>query len=205
MGGHKTETPKVTRSWYMSLLINHHHCANRRGVARFSRPLLHNTVAPHIPTGRRFTMMWHIGGLCRSVKPIVGLATLLVVVVLTFQSILLFHENNKHLPRDVSGSELHRRLQADLGAPRPKMHTYYEKAKTDMTDVADDDLLANWQKAWWDAGWEPVIITQWDAMNLPEYDDMIDLIVDPDFIGQYNMQCFIRYLAMSAVGGGWMS
>ena len=85
------------------------------------------------------------------------------------------------------------------------MHTYYEKAKTDMTDEADIDLLENWKNAWWDAGWEPVIISQWDAMNLPEYNDMIDLIVDPDFIGQYNMQCYIRYLAMSAVGGGWMS
>ena len=111
----------------------------------------------------------------------------------------------KNLPDDLSHSELHRRLLIDHGAPRPKMHTYYEKAKTDMTDEADVDLLENWKKAWWDAGWEPVIISQWDAMNLPEYNDMIDLIVDPDFIGQYNMQCYIRYLAMSAVGGGWMS
>jgi len=89
--------------------------------------------------------------------------------------------------------------------PRPKMHTYYEKAKTDMTNEADADLLENWKKAWWDAGWEPLIITQQDAMLLPEYDEMIDLIVDPDFIGEYNMQCYIRYMAMSAVGGGWMS
>jgi hypothetical protein len=183
--GHKLIGQKVIKDFIG--INHHHHSANRRSE---------DTIAPHmtITTGQHhFTRMWHLGGLGRSVMPSVGLATLLVVVALKFQPIQLFHE------------KLHRRLEVDLEAPRPKMHTYYEKAKTDMTDAADEDLLANWKKAWWDAGWEPVIITQWDAMNLPEYDEMIDLIVDPSFIGQYNMQCYIRYLAMSAVGGGWMS
>jgi hypothetical protein len=139
----------------------------------------------------------------RYIMSIVALMILVLLMVASFSLEIIHHVEN---PRnDLSHLELHRRLLVDHGASRPKMHTYYEKAKTDMTDEADIDLLENWKNAWWDAGWEPVIISQWDAMNLPEYNDMIDLIVDPDFIGQYNMQCYIRYLAMSAVGGGWMS
>ena len=88
---------------------------------------------------------------------------------------------------------------------RPIMHTYYEPTKTDMTRDGDMDLLENWKKAWYDAGWEPRIVTQAAAEAVPEYENLIDLIVDPDFVGGYNMACYIRWIAMAGVGGGFMS
>ena len=72
---------------------------------------------------------------------------------------------------------------------RPIMYTYYEKAVTDMTDDADRDLLENWKKAWFDAGWLPTILNESDARLLPEFDALVELVVDPKHIGTYNMAC----------------
>lgn len=69
------------------------------------------------------------------------------------------------------------------------MYTYYEKAVTDMTDDADEDLLENWKKAWYDAGWQPTILNESDARRLPEFDALVELVVDPKHIGTYNMAC----------------
>ena len=85
------------------------------------------------------------------------------------------------------------------------MYTYYEPAITDMTPQADQDLLENWKKAWYDAGWEPRVLSEADAKKLPEYDALLQLIIDAKAIGTYNMACYIRWIAMAAVGGGFMS
>jgi len=88
---------------------------------------------------------------------------------------------------------------------RPIMYTYYTPAATDMTNEANMELLEAWKKAWHDAGWEPVILNEVHARGLPEFDALMDLIVDPTTIGTYNMACYIRWIAMAAVDGGFMS
>jgi len=88
---------------------------------------------------------------------------------------------------------------------RPKIYTYYERAKTDMTYEADMALLGYWEKAWYAAGWDPVILGEADAKKLPEYNALMGLIIDPKFIGGYNMACYKRWIAMVAVDGGFMS
>jgi hypothetical protein len=50
---------------------------------------------------------------------------------------------------------------------RPIMYTYYQQAVTDMTEYADADLIENWKKAWYDAGWQPVVLNEADARQLP--------------------------------------
>eukprot|EP00546_Thalassionema_frauenfeldii_P016296 CAMPEP_0178895464 /NCGR_PEP_ID=MMETSP0786-20121207/603_1 /TAXON_ID=186022 /ORGANISM="Thalassionema frauenfeldii, Strain CCMP 1798" /LENGTH=326 /DNA_ID=CAMNT_0020565701 /DNA_START=45 /DNA_END=1026 /DNA_ORIENTATION=+ len=85
---------------------------------------------------------------------------------------------------------------------RPKMHTYFDPAMTDMTDEANMELLEYWKKAWYDAGWEPVDgLEESHARALPEFDALMDLILDPETIGTYNMACYKRWIAMAAVGG----
>lgn len=72
----------------------------------------------------------------------------------------------------------------------------------------DDDarLLNAWSDAWSEAGWEPRVISLEDAMTHPEYEN-IDMILSQDHMpfGFYDKLCFMRWLAMAAVGGGWMS
>jgi hypothetical protein len=72
---------------------------------------------------------------------------------------------------------------------RPIMYTYYQQAVTDMTEDADADLIENWKKAWYDAGWQPIVLNESDARKLPEFDALVELVVDPKHIGTYNMAC----------------
>ena len=89
--------------------------------------------------------------------------------------------------------------------PRPIIHTYYQPVRTDMGTEGDRELLKAWKQAWYDAGWQPKIVTLEHAMLVPEYQALVDLVVDPDFIGGYNMQCYIRWIAMAGAGGGFMA
>lgn len=69
------------------------------------------------------------------------------------------------------------------------MYTHNEPAMTDMTEDADRDLLDNWKKAWFNAGWQPKVLTEADAKTVPEYQLLVDLVVDTKHIGSYNMAC----------------
>lgn len=87
------------------------------------------------------------------------------------------------------------------------MHTFYQPApKTGMDDVSDDRLLTAWKETWYAAGWEPRVISLEDAKQHPEYahfDEMWSREGMP--FGFYDKLCFMRWVAMAAVGGGWMS
>lgn len=95
----------------------------------------------------------------------------------------------------------------------PVMHTFYNRIDpkkfhkyTGMTDEADAQLLLTWKEAWRSVGWEPRIVTLEDAQAHPlyeEFDQRLDLASVP--FGQYDKLCFMRWLGMAAVGGGWMS
>ena len=77
----------------------------------------------------------------------------------------------------------------------------------EMTHAEDAELLHLWKTSWEDMGWRAVILSLEDARIHPDYRDLlrrvksVPLGIKPD----YNQYCFLRWMAMSAVGGGWMS
>lgn len=110
----------------------------------------------------------------------------------------------------MSESQMNRSLEEEN---LPVMYTFYNRIDpnkyhkyTGMTDEADAKLLLTWKSAWRAAGWNPKILTLEDAQTHPDYeelDEKLDLDVVP--FGYYDKLCFMRWLAMASVGGGWMS
>lgn len=68
-------------------------------------------------------------------------------------------------------------------------------------------LIELWKKAWTEAGWNPVVLGPTDAAKHPLFTEA--QAKWRSFPCQnprgYEMACFNRWLAMSAVGGGWMA
>jgi hypothetical protein len=94
------------------------------------------------------------------------------------------------LPQDVQNLNTRVTTQVEITEPkRPIMYTYYEPATTDMTEEADTDLLENWKKAWYDAGWEPYVLDESHARLLPQFEELVQLVIEPKHIGTYNMAC----------------
>jgi len=63
-----------------------------------------------------------------------------------------------------------------------------------------------------DAGWEPVVLNQVNAQSHPDYDLFLSkLLVGEkgtqfhDGKDRYNFNYYFRWVAMAAVGGGWIS
>lgn len=107
-----------------------------------------------------------------------------------------------------------RRVKKNKNEPnKPIIFTFYneidEKYKhTGMTDRADQDLLKLWKKKWTEAGWDPRILDMNDAKDhrrFKEFDKKLQQVPlhGPNTV--YNQYCYYRWLAMAAVGGGWMS
>ena len=96
---------------------------------------------------------------------------------------------------------------------RPKMHTFWEQvADLDgQTASLDADMLALWTSSWEAAGFDTRVLKLADAMRHPDYDAMrtnLSVLGSAGILGsniEYDSYCFLRYLAMGAVGGGWMS
>eukprot|EP00957_Ditylum_brightwellii_P095583 7281021-Ditylum_brightwellii.AAC.1 len=87
----------------------------------------------------------------------------------------------------------------------PVMHTFFERVEknTGMTDTGDDMLLETWVDMWKDAGWNPIILGVEDAKKHPDFEELNQMLEDFKF-NDYNKMCFIRWIAVAAVGGGWM-
>jgi len=109
------------------------------------------------------------------------------------------------------------------GESRPVMYTFYDrieaggagkgKRSTGMDDKSDNELLALWKTHWENAGWEPRILSLEDAKKHASYDHYVDRLASLPMDGvsgkgnnrMYNQLCFLRWLAMASVGGGFMS
>eukprot|EP00542_Grammatophora_oceanica_P009039 CAMPEP_0194042814 /NCGR_PEP_ID=MMETSP0009_2-20130614/14554_1 /TAXON_ID=210454 /ORGANISM="Grammatophora oceanica, Strain CCMP 410" /LENGTH=250 /DNA_ID=CAMNT_0038686809 /DNA_START=62 /DNA_END=814 /DNA_ORIENTATION=+ len=74
-----------------------------------------------------------------------------------------------------------------------------------MTQQADDELLQLWKDEWSKAGWEPRLIGIEEAMRHPQYAQYNSILDGLPNLKVYDRYCFLRWLAMSVVGGGWMS
>ena len=101
---------------------------------------------------------------------------------------------------------------------RPTIHTFFHKIDpnkkgTGMSEKSDDALIAAWKEEWRAAGWNPVVLTLEDAKKHPRYDEFAKTLERVPLMGKggkglnilYNQLCYYRWMAMAAVGGGWMS
>ena len=101
-----------------------------------------------------------------------------------------------------------RRMELDNSpSKRPIMYTFFTGVGsiklTGMTTEADNDLLAGWKQEWSRMGWEPRVIGVDVAQQHPHFALLNDKLTET--YNDYERYCFLRWLAMSVVGGGWMS
>ena len=73
-----------------------------------------------------------------------------------------------------------------------------------MTESGDAALLEEWKRAWSEAGFEPRVLTLEDARTHPQFIP-IDYAMEHTWLDGYNKMCIWRWVAMSNVGGGWMT
>ena len=101
---------------------------------------------------------------------------------------------------------------------RPKIYTFYsplvralETPREQRTRKTDQELLEVWKTSWYNAGWDPKVITLDDAKSYRGYISYHNRLRQVKLLGkggrgeEYNEYCFLRYLAMAQVGGGVMS
>jgi len=88
---------------------------------------------------------------------------------------------------------------------RPTIHTFYAPVRNLSTE-RNDELVEMWKDRWYRAGWDPVVLSPEDAQRHPYYDDFIPIFRDGQLKDDsYNQICYLRWLAMAASGGGWMT
>eukprot|EP00667_Euglena_gracilis_P019002 EG_transcript_20294 len=70
----------------------------------------------------------------------------------------------------------------------------------------DQEALALWKRRWLAAGFEANILTEKDAQKHPRYPEFLSLFHDLPTVNskQYEVSCYVRYLALASVGGGLM-
>lgn len=89
----------------------------------------------------------------------------------------------------------------------PKVYTYFSPAPDPKLVEEQKSILDVWQREWKKAGFEPVILTQYDARQEPMFDRWSDAFeklptVNPAF---YEQAAWTRHIAMVAVGGGLLT
>lgn len=86
-----------------------------------------------------------------------------------------------------------------------KLYTYYTYVPN--INPADELRLLNLWRRHHSAVWEPFVLTEWHARQHPAFADFDARIralpsVNPP---EYERACYLRWLALAAVGGGFMS
>jgi hypothetical protein len=97
---------------------------------------------------------------------------------------------------------------------RPKMHTFFDYTKMGANSTIDKNeifLLKEWTNAWKASGWEPIVLSMKDAKQHDDFDyitarlDQVPMQKrNPDGSISPNRLHFYRWVAMAAVGGGWI-
>jgi hypothetical protein len=90
----------------------------------------------------------------------------------------------------------------------PTIYTYFERIPSDhrttgMRDDEDDQLLELWNTTWIQAGWNPIVLTLGDAQRHSDYESVQEILATTLHLDTWSQVLFHRWVAMSAVGGGW--
>lgn len=85
-----------------------------------------------------------------------------------------------------------------------KIYTYHEYVPELPTA---NGLLPIWEESWRKNGWEPVILDRSHAEQHPNYKEFLEKYKSLPTVNAsgYELACYLRWLAMAVVGGGWMS
>lgn len=95
---------------------------------------------------------------------------------------------------------------------RPVMHTFFSQLtpvgkqgkSAGMTENAHSQMISTWRDSWQQAGWDTRVLTMDDVKQHPEF-AQLDEVIRKFNMNEYEKTCYYRWLAMAAVGGGWMS
>ena len=96
---------------------------------------------------------------------------------------------------------------------KPSMYTFFQRINLDhrstgMSDGDDDQMLELWKREWQNAGFNTFVLTIEDAQRHPLFQDFERMLEEVPLNSPtriYNQMCYYRHLAMSAVGGGYLS
>lgn len=87
-----------------------------------------------------------------------------------------------------------------------RIYSYYADVP-DLNRFDEIKLSCLWRERWAAAGWDAVILNEYQARKHPFFDEL-DAVVskfptcNPT---SYERACYLRWLALAQVGGGWMS
>lgn len=86
--------------------------------------------------------------------------------------------------------------------PSNIVYTYF-----DDIGVGDSELLESWKESWKRNGWTPIVLDKSVSMKHPFYPLLYERFnrmpsVNPK---EYEMSCYLRWIAMAVVGGGFLS
>ncbi|KAF7186826.1 hypothetical protein HII31_11786 [Pseudocercospora fuligena] len=85
-------------------------------------------------------------------------------------------------------------------AERPPIYTYYDagsRRKDQKSRKAEQELLQIWRRAWWAAGFRPVVLSKSEAMHNPLYRAVQGLTLEKGFEHE-----LMRWLAWANMKGG---
>lgn len=86
-----------------------------------------------------------------------------------------------------------------------KVYTYYEYLPN-MKNNDALELIAEWEKSWRANCWIPVVLNRTHATTHARYEDWSRRLAQLPTVNDplYEISCYLRHLAMAAVGGGLM-
>lgn len=88
----------------------------------------------------------------------------------------------------------------------PRINTFYSHVP--MLSFADETkLILLWMERWEAAGFEPIVLTEYHAHKHPCYAPFCEKIDSLPSVNPpaYDRACYLRWLAMNAIGGGLMA
>mmetsp|Transcript_15937 Transcript_15937/g.29970 ORF Transcript_15937/g.29970 Transcript_15937/m.29970 type:complete len:285 (+) Transcript_15937:85-939(+) len=101
----------------------------------------------------------------------------------------------------------------DPPAAKRVMHTFFAAGRRPEKEALE--TLSAWQFNWRRAGWKTRILTEKEARHSRLYNMMSEVLANATVkqvaangkhvFGQHERTLYLRYVAMAAVGGGWMS
>lgn len=70
-----------------------------------------------------------------------------------------------------------------------------------------ENLIPIWKQSWSKLGWEPIVLNDSHARLHPKYNEYVERYRSLPTVNPkgYELACYLRWLAVAAVGGGWMS